>query len=73
MFERETRKSSADRYLAIVKSKRTPFLNPRMEDMEALIETAQGELFFNFGSEFLNACYSVWQRYTRRIGIQDCT
>lgn len=73
MFDIQAAKSSKDLYFALCKSMQSIFPTIRAEDAVSLIATTQQELFFGFGSELLDACYSVWIRYAKKVGIQDCT
>lgn len=73
MFDSQSMKSSKDIYFALCKSKQSLFPVIRAEDAVSLITTIQRELFFDFGSELLDACYSVWIRYAKKVGFRDCT
>ena len=73
MFDNQATTSSKDIYFSLCKSKQSLFPANRAEDVVSMITTAQRELFFDFGSELLDACYSVWSRYAKKVGIRDCT
>lgn len=73
MFNDQATKSSKDIYFSLCKSKQSLFSSTRAEDAVSLITTAQRELLVDFGSELLDACFSVWSRYAKKVGIRDCT
>lgn len=73
MLDSQPMKSSKDIYFALFKSKQSLFPIIRAEDAVSLITTIQRELFFDYGSELLDASYSVWIRYAKKVGFQDCT
>ena len=71
MSNKEKNRTSGEIYLEICKCRRKFQGKVKVEDLKALLETIQLELLGTSQSPFLNACYSVWLNYVKRLKVQD--
>lgn len=63
--------NSGDLYVKLLNEKPVIFGKAKPEDLEPIVRTLAGELYYDFHSDFLDACYTSWEDYCKHIKISD--